>query len=223
LQKLNVLYFTLEDSQLDVENRLDSMITGVPIAKLASKPKTTQAKFERYRRFIRSGLRIIDGTQGGFTVAKIEQILLREREQGFHTDALLIDYDDEIVPPRKDKERRFELADIYRGLRQVVSRNNVIGWTAAQTQRDTDTLKIIGGNRVAEDISKIRKVAMAIGVGKGEWGDDSLYLWVAKHRFGKSEVGCHIVSDKERMLIYDREKTREREIEQLGNEAATVE
>jgi hypothetical protein len=196
-----------------VDNRLDAMVTGIPLKKLATRPRSVRRKFARFRRFIHSSIKIVDGTQGGFSVPKIEQILLQERERGFHADAVIIDYDEELSPVTKRQEVRLELADIYRDLRQMIGRQNVIGWTAAQTQRSAEGLKVIGKDRVAEDYSKTRKATMVLGLGQGEWGEDSIYLWVAKHRFDTQHIGCNIVTDKTRGLIYDREKTRQREIE----------
>lgn len=208
LQRLNVLFFTLEDSQAEVEDRLDSIISKVPLQRLHEKPKTVKSRFLNFKRLVHTQLRIIDGTEGGMSVARIEQILLRERESGFRADVVIIDYDDEIVPPKKQKERRFEFSDIYRDLRQFASRYNIILWTAAQTQRGTEHMKILSGDHLAEDFSKIRKVTMALSLGQGDWNKDSIYLWVAAHRHDKQHLGCTIMTDKNRMLIYDRERTR---------------
>ena len=217
LQRLNVLLVTLEDPKPDAEDRLDAAVSGIPIHRLIDKPRLMRTRFQRFRRMIRSQVRILDGTHGGMTVPKIEQLLLRERDHGFTADALIIDYDDEIEPVVKHKERRFEFADIYRSLRQVAARHNLIVWTAAQTQRGTENMKILSGDRVAEDISKIRKVTMAISLGQGDWSDDSIYLWVAKHRLDKQHVGCHIIPDKKRMMIYDRDATHRAEREHQDN------
>lgn len=213
LQRLNVLLITLEDPMTELEDRLDSAISGVPIAVLSERTKTVRRRFRRFRRLLRTRLKLIDGTEGGMSVAQMEQCLLRERERGFVADAVIVDYDDEIVPEHKYKERRFEFADTYRALRRLGSQHGVIVWTASQTQRNTERLKILGGGRVAEDISKVQKASMAISLGQGEWGEDSLYLWVAKHRFDRQHVGCHIVSNRARMLIYDSERTRKAALE----------
>jgi hypothetical protein len=207
LQRLKVLYVTLEDPQSLVEDRLDSIVTKVPIASLADYPKTIAKRFDRWRAMVRAHLKIHDGTEGGVTIAQVEQIILQERNHGVFFDVVIIDYDDEIVPPRRHKERRFEFADIYREFRQMIARYNQIGWTAAQTQRGTEDMRILSGDKVAEDISKMRKVTFGISLGKGDWADDSIYLWVAKHKFDVQHVGCEIIPDFSRMLIYDREAT----------------
>ena len=69
-------------------------------------------------------------------------------------------------------------------------------------------MKILSGDKVAEDIGKMRKVTCGLSLGKGEWTEDSIYLWVAASKVDRMDVGCEIVSDMRRMLIFDREATR---------------
>jgi len=209
LQQLNVLLVTLEDTRPEVEDRLDAIIAKMPIDKLANYPKTLTNRFGRFRRLVRSKLHIYDGTEGGISVSTIEQIYLKERERGFTADAIVVDYDDEIQPAVKNKERRMDFSEIYRDLRQLAGRRQLLVWTAAQTQRGTEAMKVLSGDKAAEDISKLRKVTMCLSLGQGDWTSDSIYLWVAKHRFDTKHVGCHVLPDLKRTLIYDREKTLE--------------
>ena len=226
LQGLNVLHFTLEDPIDEVENRLDAAITALPTKVLNDQPNKIRIRFERFMRLVRSRLRIIDGTEGGMSVLRMEEIWERERNRGFCADAVVIDYDDEIKPPRKQEERRFEFADIYRSLRRFAAQKKVIVWTAAQTGRQTENSKIITAAATAEDISKIRKATLAIGIGKGEWGDNSRYLYVAAHKFDKMRVGCNIMGDFDRGILYDRTETLkaiDREAEERRAEAGEEE
>lgn len=48
-------------------------------------------------------------------------------------DVLIIDYADLIMPPTKMKEKRFELKDIFLGLRNIGKETNVPIWTASQS------------------------------------------------------------------------------------------
>jgi hypothetical protein len=208
LQRFNTLFITLEDPRNEVEDRLDAAISNLPIKQLPDLPNRLRSRFDQLHRLIHSRLRIVDRTENGASVSEIERILLRERDRGFITQALIVDYDDEITPEKKQTERRLEFTDIYRSLRRLAARYQIIVWTASQTRAETSHLKIIDGDKSAEDKSKIRKVGMAISMGQGEWGPDSIFLWVAAHKYDIMKVGCHIVPDKSRMLIYDREKTR---------------
>lgn len=207
LQALNVLYFTLEDPKIDVEDRFDASVTALPIARLKDLPKKLKQRFLRTKELLRGRVRIVDGTDGGMTMRKIEEIYLEERNRGFTADVLIIDYDDEIVPVRKRDQRREEFSDIYKALRVMAGKYKVIVWTAAQTKRDTEKLKIISGDSAAEDISKIRKVSLALGIGRGDWGDQSKFIYVAAHKFDRKWIGWNIMSDESRMLFYDRDAT----------------
>jgi hypothetical protein len=211
LQKLNVLFITLEDPKEDVEDRFDAAVTNLSLKKLGIMPKTVRERFKQFKRLIRSRLKIYDATEGGLTVSKVESIWEQERDKGFVADAVIIDYDEELKSPTKREERRLEFADIYRDLRQFASpkRKDLFVWTAAQTRRATAGMRELSGDQLAEDISKVRKVALALALGQGDWGEDSIYLYVAAHKFDRQYIGCNIMSNKEKMMIYDREKTLE--------------
>jgi DnaB helicase-like protein len=211
LQGLNVMFFTLEDPVEDIEDRFDAAITSLPISRLVEIPDAVRERFSRYKRLLKSKLKVVDGTDGGITIGALENIWEMERNRGFAADVVIVDYDDEIKPQKKQLERRMEFADIYRDFRAFLARKQCIGWTASQTSRASADLKIISGKHVAEDISKIRKTSMALSLGKGEWGDDSVFLWVAAHRYDRQEVGCNIITNKARGLFYDREATLKEE------------
>ncbi len=207
LQGLNVIHWTLEDPPEDVEDRFDAAITNLPMAKLAEDSDRIRRRFKRYRRLLRTRLKVMDGTGGDTTIQRVENIYEQERQRGFMADVILIDYDDEIKAVKKQQERRMEFADIYRDYRAMLSRHELIGWTASQTSRKSDEMKIITGKHIAEDISKIRKCAMALSLGQGEWGEDSVFLWVAAHRNDRQHVGGNIMTDRKRSVFYDRDAT----------------
>lgn len=206
LQRLKVLYITLEDPRKRVEDRLDSIVSAVPIKSLRDKPVTLRRKFEAFRSMSKN-IEIYDGTEGGTTWAKIEQIYLNLRDKGFTPEAVIIDYDEELTPSHRYTEKIHEYDEIYRDGRRFMSTYNCVGWLAAQTQRGTRTLKVLSGDRIGQDIGKIKKVAMAISLGKGEWTEDSYYMYVAAHKNDKMEIGVEIIPDLERALVYDREAT----------------
>ncbi len=220
LQNMNVLYFTLEEPKEDVEDRFDAAITNLPMSRLTENPDRVRERFQRFKKYARSKLKVVDGTDGGTSIAMVENIFDQERSRGFVADAVLIDYDDEVRPPRKQQERRMEFADIYRTFRSMLARHELIGWTASQTDRRSEDMKIIGGKHTAEDISKIRKASFALSLGQGEWGDDSVFLWVPAHRYDRQHVGGNIMTNKEKSLFYDREKTLAREKMELAKKEA---
>lgn len=222
LQGLNVLYFTLEDPREDVEDRFDAAVTALPLSRLAEIPDRVREKFKRYKRLLRTRLKIVDGTEGGVSIQAIENIWEQERNRGFTADVVIIDYDDEIKPREKRTERRMEFADIYKDFRAVLARHELLGWTASQTGRQSEKMQFISGKEIAEDISKIRKSAFALSLGAGQWGEESIFLWVAAHRYDKQHVGANIITDKTRMIFYDREATMKREKLEAAKKQSTV-
>lgn len=220
LQGYNVLFITLEDPEEEVMDRLDGLLTGLPVRKLVDQEDKLRKRFKKASAKLKGRIKVIDGTEGSFTVQKIQDVWEKERNRGFIGDCVIVDYDDEIVPAVRHKgesARRMEFADIYRDLRKFAATCNIYLWTAAQARRGKDSQMIVRGEDTAEDISKIRKVALAIGIGSGpkEWEDgsgisNSRHLFVARHRFDRSKLGCTIMGDFERGIFYEAEATMEK-------------
>lgn len=206
-QGLRVLFFTLEDPADVVEDRLDSALTHLAMRDLSNKPTKFRNRFKKIRQLMRGRIKIIDGTDGGISIAKVEDIWERERNRGYNADVIIIDYDDEVEPPKKRNERRFEFADIYKAFRQFLARRDLYGWMAAQTGRKGEGKKVISAGMIAEDISKIRKVALCLGIGDGDWGQDSKFLSIVAAKNEKMKVGFNIMTDYKCGLFYDRDAT----------------
>lgn len=215
LQGLKGLYFTLEDPKEEVEDRLDALFTRIAMKSLIHKPIKTKRRFQRAKQLVKAKLKIVDGTEGGMSVSMIESIWDTERNKGFAADFVIVDYDDEIEPPRSyggDKAaRRFEFADIYRELRRFGSRRDIYLWTAAQSKRVKDDKKVISGSDIAEDISKIRKVAICLGIGRNiELGNDGRHIYVAAHKYDQARIGFDIVGNFKQGVFYDRDRTAQK-------------
>ncbi len=211
-QGYNVLHITLEDPKSLVEDRLDANIAKLTLNKLGKMPIKLRTKFELKRKLLHGRIRIIDGTEEGWTVTQIEKAWEQERQKGFVADVIVVDYDDELICEKTFKGesgRRFEFAEIYRRMRRLAAKLNVIFWTAAQTGKQAEKKRVITGKDVAEDYSKIRKVFMAIGIGSDPKETGAIYLHVLRHRHDKSKFTVKIMSDFSRGIFYDVEATNE--------------
>lgn len=214
LQGLNVLYITLEDNREITEDRFDANLTGIATKELDENSRKFRKKFRRVKQLIHSQLRIIDGTEGGVSVARIEEIWERERNKGFIADAILTDYDEEIEPAVKYGKdaagRRMELSDIHKDYRRLMARRGLLGWLAAQTNRKGEGKKYITKELIGEDYGKVKKCFCCIGIGQGDWGDNSKFIFVTKSKNDKSGIGWNIFSDFEHGTFFDRERTLSR-------------
>lgn len=209
-QGLNVMHISLEDPRDLVEDRLDANLCGIPLRKLREFPRRLRRRFKRMRRLCRGRIRLIDGTDGGWTVARVEKAWEQLKRDGFHAQVIIIDYDDEIECGKSFKgesARRMEFAEIYRELRKLASKTNAIVWTAAQTRKQAEGQRVITMRDTAEDFSKIRKVFCALTIGSGDKEEPNVrHLFVAKHRLDKSRFGVDIVCDYNRAVFFDRER-----------------
>jgi hypothetical protein len=178
-------------------------------------PNKLRKRFLRQRENIRGLLKVTDGTDGGYTVSRMEHEWEELARDGFIADVIVIDYDDELVCEKQYKgesARRFEFAEIYRRLRLLAKKTNTLIWTAAQTGKQAEGRRVITGKDVAEDYSKIRKVFFCLTVGTVAEEENVKFLYVAKNRIDRGHFGVEIVSDFGSALFYDREATLKRQV-----------
>lgn len=213
IQGLKVLHISLEDPKDLVEDRLDAALSGIPLSKLRHMPKRLRKRLRKLREKIKGRLHIVDGTDGGWTVSRVERLWEQEKQNGFVADVIVIDYDDELECEKQYKgesARRFEFAEIYKRLRRMAAKLNAIVWTAAQTTKGAVGRRLITSKDTAEDFSKIRKVFLAITIGRDPDDENVRYLYIAKHRLDRMGFGVEIVSDYNSALFYDMEETQAR-------------
>lgn len=206
-QTLKVLYFTLEDPVEEIEDRMDAALVNLPTNRLHELPNKLRKRFKKFSQKISGRIRVVDCTTNGISIAEIEQEWERQRDLGFAADVVIVDYDDEITPPNRKVDRRHQFGDIYREFRQFLSRRQVIGWIAAQTQRMPEDTMIVNGSKASEDIGKIRKATVGIGIGQGKTNADARYLNVFIHKRDRANFGFEIISKNSYGLFYDREAT----------------
>ena len=214
LQGLKVLYFTLEDPLDLVQSRMDSNLSGIPIAKLNRMPNRLRRRFHEMRQLIRGRVKIVDATEGGLTITKIHKVWEQERSDGFAADAIIVDYDEELECEVKftgEGFRKQQFEEIYKRFRRMCKRLDVIGWTAAQTKAGRVKKRILTGDDIGEDYSKVKKAFIGIGIGQDPDHENVKHLYVMRHRSDKSKFGVDVVTDFECGIAYDAEETRKME------------
>jgi len=210
MQGLKVLFITLEDPLDQVEDRLDASLTGLPVSRLQQLPNRLRKRFRRIKKQMRGRIKLVDGTEGGWTITQVEKLWEQERQAGFTADVIVIDYDDEIECEKSFKgesARRHEFAEIYRRMRRMAAKLDIILWTAAQASRPAEGKRIVTGKDTAEDISKVRKVTFAIGIGGDNQTENMKTLYVIRHRLDRSRFAVDIMTNFRSALFYDREAT----------------
>ncbi len=210
VQGYNVIYFTLEDALPDVEDRMDALMSSTSVKDLSDVPEAFRSRWLNWRRNTKGNLRVVDMRDIETQIQHIEAEYERLRATGFLADAVIIDYDNLLVPERRQQNRKEELTALYRELVRWVARRSVLLWTASQTDANSEDREKLTGADLADDKGKLRHVTMALGLGKAndKWPDDAIHINVAAHRLAPMGVGCNIVPNKEHMRIYDVYKTQ---------------
>ena len=132
----------------------------------------------------------------------------QQKREGFVADVIVIDYDDELECEKQFKgesARRFEFAEIYRKLRRLAVKLDVILWTAAQATRKGEGKRVLTMSDVAEDYSKVRKAFLGISIGSDPKVPALKVLYVMRHKDGRSRFGVEIMSNFASAIFYDAE------------------
>lgn len=218
MQGLNVLFFTLEDPVLMVENRMDAALTDIPLIKLTSSSGELRKRFWEEWSIVRGKIKIVDATTGDWNVSRMADTWDLLRNRGFIADLVIVDYDKKIEPPSHYKSENayiLQSTDIYKELGKWAKRDDVFMWIAAQARRGKNSDEkqiVVTGDDAAEDINKLREAGMCIGIGYSpkdlNAAPNGRFLYVAKHRFDKSLMGWPIMGNFEMGRFYDPENSR---------------
>jgi len=207
VQRQKTLHISTEDTEDTVWNRFDAKIADLPINQLLEMSVELRERFERVTKKFRGRIKTIDAVGESLSAANIDGIWERERSNGFIADTVIVDYDEKLVPMTPTKEKRWDIDATYNEMLHFAGQRDVRLWMAAQVGRKGDKKKIVDGGMVAEDIGKVRKATIALGIGWGDNGEKSRYIYVAKHRDGRSRFGVDIMSNLANAQFYDREAT----------------
>lgn len=122
LQGKKVVHFTLEIPADWLALRYDGRILRKPIREL--RPEDSLKSIKKVKSF---GGRLIIQDRPELTLQDVKEYLKSNK-----FDLVIIDYPDLMTPPRRYKEKRFELVGIYQGLRALAKEFKIPIWGASQ-------------------------------------------------------------------------------------------
>jgi len=147
---LTVVHYTLELRDTVIANRYDSCITGIPLNDLMDRKDE-----------IREMVNDCDGTliikeypTKTATTNTIRAHIEKLKQQNIVPDMIIVDYADLLRTLSTRREKREELESIYEELRAIMMENNVVGWTASQTNRTGLQAEIITMQSISEAFNK---------------------------------------------------------------------
>ena len=183
----NVVHFTHEMRQSQVAKRYAARITFRFPSQEEDLDHYATEIVEAARRLLVGHIRIIGGGKR-MTIHEIDSYLHRLEDEGFEPDLIIDDYPDLLVPPRRYKDRRFELSEIYSSLRSIAEDHECVIWGASQSRRTSHSKEIITLEDIAEDIGKasIADIIISLCQTREEEDMEQCRLFMAKVRDGKN-------------------------------------
>jgi len=190
---MTVVHYTLELRDTVIANRYDSCITGIPLDELMDR-KTE----------IRDFLKDIDGTlivkeypTKTATTNTIRAHLEKLKQQGIVPDMIIVDYADLLRTLSTRREKREELESIYEELRAIMMENNVVGWTASQTNRTGLQAEIITMQSISEAFNKcfIADLIFSVSRTTEDKQKNGGRIYIAKNRNGPDGLVYSIFMD----------------------------
>jgi replicative DNA helicase len=215
---MTVVHYTLELKDTVIASRYDSCITGIPLNELMDRKEE-----------IREYLRDIDGTlivkeypTKTATTNTIRAHLQKLKQQDIVPDMIIVDYADLLKTLSARSEKREELESIYEELRAIMMENQVVGWTASQTNRTGLQAEIITMQSISEAFNKcfVADIIFSVSRTADDKQTNGGRIYIAKNRNGPDGLVYNIFMDTANIdiKILDRYSQEESRTPQLSKE-----
>lgn len=193
----SVLYISLEMAEDKIAQRFDSILTHVPAHRLKDKSTFPVVK-ERLNimkgKYKDSRLIIKEFPVGQLTVNQIRALLVQLKlHHDFKPDILIVDYL-ELLRPNRAIDAEYQAQErIAQELRGLAMEQNLLVWTATQTNRTGRKVSTITDAELGDSYGKIRPADWAISLNQTEEEYDKgrMRVYVVKARDSKQHYRIH--------------------------------
>lgn len=228
-----VLYISLEMDQDKIAERLDTMLTGVPINELKERSDEVIHAIRLKRSFFmkdKAGDRRLYVKQfpaGGADVTSVRAFMSQLSLHDFKPDLLVIDYVGEFkdVPGMKKHD---SLQRIVRDLRGLAVEEQVCVLTAMQPNRAgraaQEDMGFIDDSEIGDAFGQARPMdgIWSINMNKVEQEQNVGRIFVVKHRHGKSRYSFHFKRNTETLDMVEIDHKKWSEAMSAHKDAAAV-
>ena len=192
IENLKVVYISLEMSEDRVAQRLDSISTLIPQGNLKVAKERAKLK-QRHKvlrdRFSKSDLRIKEFPTGMASINTVRAYLNQLKSyEGFVPDVVVIDYMELLRPVREGMSEYEAQQRVAEELRGLAVEQNLLVWTATQTNRAGRGARVITDEHLGDSYGKFRVVDLAISLNQDEeeFDEGMMRAYVMKARNGKA-------------------------------------
>lgn len=186
----NVVYYTLEMSDVQVIRRFASITLGKDTDDITSKD-IQKIKDAIKQKGISGRLFIVEYPTKGCSIYELKENLNGlYNHHNFKPDLILVDYGDLMNPRKHYSEKRHEISSIYEDLRGLGGEFNAGVWTISQVNRSGYGKKLITVESIAEDFNKTTICDFILSIGRdiNDRVGGHAQAFIAKNRRGKDAL-----------------------------------
>ena len=192
-QGYNVVYYTLELSEVYVGKRFDAYFANEPVNTIHLHRK----KVEKAINELTGKLIVKEFSMGKATVQTLESHIQKLKDTDQSPDLIIIDYIDLLRSPRRANDRKDEIDDIYATIKGLSRDINIPIWSVSQVNRAGAQDDIIQGDKAAGSYDKIMisDFCMSLSRKKEDKVNGTGRLHVMKNRYGIDGLTYHATVD----------------------------
>lgn len=210
LNGYNVVHYSFEMSEDRLGLRYDAMATNINIRKLMDHPDEIKKKYDMIKKLTKSHLKLKEFPTSMASVFDIESHLEHlKMYEDFDPDVVIVDYGDIMKSTKKTGNAYEEQGWIFRELRGLAVKKNIVVITATQANRDAlstsgaGTKEIVGMGQTADSMEKNRilDALFTIIQSSKEKEQGKISLYSAKNRNGEANVYMDFIINYDTMSI----------------------
>jgi replicative DNA helicase len=204
LERLNVVYYTLELSDKIVAKRFDSCLSRIPIMELDSSPDTVISKVQQWGRWYGNNLIIKQYAPRQASVNTLRAHLTMLTNSGFKPDLIVVDYLDLLKPLTSYNDAYTDLGYIATDIRALGVEFDAPVQTATQVNRAGLNADVIDLHHISDSLQKTfpADIVLAICRTDEEKRNSRARIFVAKNRNGPKSIEIPIRTAYSRMAFY---------------------
>lgn len=206
-QGKKVIYFTLEESEADIEDRLDMCVAGLKTSQLTNAAEIR--KSVRHMLGFKGGIEIVAFPAGATKISTLKKhTAMLANAKGFHADVVLIDYADLVGPEttalKSDMYASGE--EVYTEWKGWMQEEELVGWTGMQSGRAAALAARTDMHFAGKSIAKTQIADLILGLNRTrEEAEQGLTrIDVVKNRKGAARYEFTIKTDFEKMKFWVR-------------------
>jgi len=186
MENRKVLYVSLEMSEDRIAQRFDSSMTLLPQSRLKDYTSEVKERLDIFRNEFPDGKLVIkEFPTGRANVNNIRALLNQLRNyDNFVPDVLIVDYLELLRPVAEGMPEYQAQERIAQELRGLAVENNLLVWTATQTNRAGRRAEIITDAEMADSYGKVRPCDFVVSLNQNEeeYEDGRIRVYVIKSR-----------------------------------------